>query len=167
MWMPGQTAEVGAAMRADGLQIDPAQLGRLDADPLNAVVSLGGCSAPSSVHKAGRNQSSLRVRIHPIPQQGGLGLSHRRFSGGFLAKSLGEELPAAPGSRIYVIEDMRDVTAEMLKSVSDKLNGFARYERLDTNRKALIAACEGQPNSPCDVVPIMAAPPSIPAEARS
>ncbi|MER9203918.1 hypothetical protein NKH74_33150 [Mesorhizobium sp. M0933] len=42
-------------MRADGLQIDPAQLGRLDADPLNAVVSLGGCSAPSSVHKAGRD----------------------------------------------------------------------------------------------------------------
>ncbi|MER8689949.1 hypothetical protein [Mesorhizobium sp. M1136] len=42
---------------------------------------------------------------------------------------------AAPGSRIYVIEDMRDVTAEMLKSVSDKLNGFARYERLATNKK--------------------------------
>ncbi|MER9133094.1 S46 family peptidase, partial [Mesorhizobium sp. M0768] len=45
MRMPGQTAEVCAAMRADGLQIDPAQLGRLDADPLNAIVSLGGCSA--------------------------------------------------------------------------------------------------------------------------
>ncbi|MER8485822.1 S46 family peptidase [Mesorhizobium sp. M1322] len=60
-------------------------------------------------------------------------------------------MPAAPGSRIYVIEDMRDVTAEMLKSVSDKLNGFARYERLATNRKALIAACEGQPNRRCDV----------------
>ncbi|MER9926871.1 S46 family peptidase [Mesorhizobium sp. M0048] len=54
-------------------------------------------------------------------------------------------MPAAPGSRSYVIEDMRDVTAEMLKSVSDKLNGFARYERLATNKKALIAACEGQP----------------------
>lgn len=60
-------------------------------------------------------------------------------------------MPAAPDSRIYVIEDMRDVTAEMLKSVSDKLNGFARYERLATNRKALIAACEGQPNRRCDV----------------
>ncbi|CCV03097.1 exported hypothetical protein [Mesorhizobium metallidurans STM 2683] len=45
MWMPAQTAEVGAAVRADGLQIDPAQLSRLDAAPLNAIVSLGGCSA--------------------------------------------------------------------------------------------------------------------------
>ncbi|MER8785810.1 S46 family peptidase [Mesorhizobium sp. M1006] len=60
-------------------------------------------------------------------------------------------MPAAPGSRIHVIEDMRDVTAEILKGVSDKLNGFARYERLATNRKALIAACEGQPNRRCDV----------------
>ncbi|MER8473662.1 S46 family peptidase [Mesorhizobium sp. M1328] len=106
---------------------------------------------PSSVHKAGRDQSSLRVRIHPITQEGGPGLSPRRLSGGFLAKSLGEELPAAPGRRIYVSEDMRDVTAEMLKSVSDKLNQFARYERLATNKKGLIAACEGQPNRRCDV----------------
>lgn len=43
------------------------------------------------------------------------------------------------------------MTAEILKGVSDKLNGFARYERLATNRKALIAACEGQPNRRCDV----------------
>ncbi|MER9070884.1 S46 family peptidase [Mesorhizobium sp. M0902] len=43
------------------------------------------------------------------------------------------------------------MTAEMLKGVSDKLNGFARYERLATNRKALVAACEGQPNRRCDV----------------
>ncbi|MER8840978.1 S46 family peptidase, partial [Mesorhizobium sp. M0913] len=70
---------------------------------------------------------------------------------GFWRRALGEELPAAPGSRIYVIEDVRDVTAEMLKGVSDKLNEFARYERLATNRKALIAACEGQPNRRCDV----------------
>ncbi|MER9889315.1 S46 family peptidase [Mesorhizobium sp. M0114] len=69
----------------------------------------------------------------------------------FWRRALGEELPAAPGSRIHVIEDMRDVTAEILKGVSDKLNGFARYERLATNRKALIAACEGQPNRRCDV----------------
>ncbi|MER9070883.1 hypothetical protein NKH84_30880 [Mesorhizobium sp. M0902] len=54
----------------------------MDADALNAIVSLGGCSASFvSPEGLGRNQSSLRVRIHPIPQQGGLGLSHRRLSG--------------------------------------------------------------------------------------
>ncbi|RWM44986.1 S46 family peptidase [Mesorhizobium sp.] len=148
MWMPGQTAEVGAAMRADGLQIDPAQLSRLDAAPLNAIVSLGGCSA-SFVSPQGLVATNHHCVLESI--QYNSKESQDYLTNGFLAKSLGEELPAVPGSRIYVIEDMRDVTADMLKGVSDKLNGFARYERLDTNRKALIAACEEQPNRRCGV----------------
>ncbi|CAH2394205.1 conserved exported hypothetical protein [Mesorhizobium prunaredense] len=148
MWMPAQTAEVGAAMRADGLQIDPAQLSRLDAAPLNAIVSLGGCSA-SFVSPQGLVATNHHCVFRSM--QYNSKESQDYLTNGFLAKSLGEELPAVPGSRIYVIEDMPDVTADMLKGVSDKLNGFARYERLDTNRKALIAACEEQPNRRCDV----------------
>ncbi|WP_036240935.1 S46 family peptidase [Mesorhizobium sp. STM 4661] len=148
MWMPAQSAEVGVAMRADGLQIDPAQLSRLGAAPLNAIVSLGGCSA-SFVSPQGLVATNHHC-VFPSMQYNSKE-SQDYLTNGFLAKSLGEELPAVPGSRIYVIEDMRDVTADMLKGVSDKLNGFARYERLDTNRKALIAACEEQPNRRCDV----------------
>ncbi|MGC5845223.1 S46 family peptidase, partial [Mesorhizobium abyssinicae] len=150
MWMPGQTAEVGAAMRADGLQIDPVQLSRLYAAPLNAIVSLGGCSA-SFVSPQGLVATNHHCVLGSI--QYNSKESQDYLTNGFLAKSLGEELPAVPGSRIYVIEDMRDVTADMLKGVSDTLSGFARYERLDTNRKALIAACEEQPNHRCDVGP--------------
>ncbi|QND69030.1 S46 family peptidase (plasmid) [Mesorhizobium loti] len=148
MWMPGQIADVGAAMRVDGLQIDPALLRRLDTGPLNAIVSLGGCSA-SFVSPQGLVATNHHCVFGSIQYNSKEGQDY--LTNGFLAKSLGEELPAAPGSRIYVIEDMRDVTADMLKGVSDKLNGFARYERLDTNRKALIAACEAQPNRRCDV----------------
>ncbi|MER8375917.1 S46 family peptidase [Mesorhizobium sp. M1406] len=148
MWMPGQTAEVGAAMRADGLQIDPAQLGRLDAGPLNAIVSLGGCSA-SFVSPQGLVATNHHCVFGSIQYHSKEGQDY--LTNGFLAKSVDEELPAAPGSRIYVIEHMRDVTADMLNGVSDKLNGFARYERLDTNRKTLIAACEEQPNRRCEV----------------
>ncbi|RNJ42573.1 peptidase S46 family protein [Mesorhizobium erdmanii] len=148
MWMPRQAAEVGAAMRAAGLQIDPAQLRRLDAGPLNAIVSLGGCSA-SFVSPQGLVATNHHCVFGSIQYNSKEGRDY--LTNGFLAKSLGEELPAAPGSRIYVIEDMRDVTADMLKGVSDKLNGFARNERFDTNRKALIAACEKQPNRRCDV----------------
>ncbi|TIL82985.1 MAG: S46 family peptidase [Mesorhizobium sp.] len=148
MWMPRQTAEVGAAMRADGLQIDPAQLSRLDAAPLNAIVSLGGCSA-SFVSPQGLVATNHHCVFPSMQYNSKEGQDY--LTNGFLAKSLGEELPAVPGSRIYVIEDIRDVTADMLNGVSDKLNGFARHERLDTNRKALIAACEEQPNRRCDV----------------
>ncbi|CDM60054.1 MULTISPECIES: S46 family peptidase [Rhizobium] len=148
MWMPGQTAELGAAMRADGLQIDPAQLSRLDAYPLSAIVSLDGCSA-SFVSPQGLVATNHHCVLGSI--QYNSTESQDYLTNGFLAKSLDEELPAAPDSRIYVIEDMRDVTADMLKGVSDKLNGFARYERLEANRKALIAVCEEQPNRRCGV----------------
>ncbi|MBA1143864.1 S46 family peptidase [Mesorhizobium sp. CCANP35] len=148
MWMPGQTAEVGEAMRADGLQIDPAQLLRLDADPLNAIVSLGGCSA-SFVSPQGLVVTNYHCVFGSIQYHSNDGQDY--ITDGFLAKSLGEELPAAPGSRIEVIEDVRDVTADMLEGVSDELNGFDRYERLDRNRKALTAACEEQPNRRCNV----------------
>lgn len=150
MWMPGQTREIGAAMRADGLEIDPAQLGRLDAAPLNAIVSLGGCSA-AFLSPEGLVATNHHCVLGSIQYNSKAGQDY--LSDGFLAKQPGDELPAAPGSRVYVIEDLRDVTSAMTKGVTAKLSGIARYERLDANRKALIAACEKQPNRRCDVRP--------------
>ncbi len=150
MWMPSQTGEIGAAMRADGLELDPAALGRFDAAPLNAIVSLGGCSA-SFVSPEGLVATNHHCVQGSIQYNSKAGQDY--LTNGFLAKTLAEELSAAPGTRVYVIEDLRDVTAEMLKGVTPKLGGVARYERLDANRKALIAACEKQPNRRCDVRP--------------
>ena len=45
MWLPSQTAAIGERMKAEGLEMDPAKLGDFNAAPLNAIVSLGGCSA--------------------------------------------------------------------------------------------------------------------------
>jgi hypothetical protein len=50
-----------------------------------------------------------------------------------------------------VIEDLRDVSAAMNKGVTAKLSGLQRFEKMDQNRKALIAACEKQPSRRCDV----------------
>ncbi|MER8389677.1 S46 family peptidase [Mesorhizobium sp. M0894] len=86
MWMPGQTAEVCAAMRADGLQIDPAQLGRLDADPLNAIVSLGGCSA-SFVSPQGLVATNHHCVLESIQYHSKEGQDY--LTDGFLAKSPG------------------------------------------------------------------------------
>lgn len=150
MWMPNQVREVGAAMRADGLQIDPARLGRLDAAPLNAIVSLDRCSA-AFLSAEGLVVTNHHCVLGSIQYNSRAGQDY--LTNGFLAKALENELPAAPGSRIYVIEDLRDVTTGMLKGITPRLNGLARHERLDANRKALIAACEKQPNRRCDVKP--------------
>ena len=148
MWMPGQTQTIGAAMREDGLQLDPGKLGRLDAAPLNAIVSLGGCSAsfvsPQGLVVTNHHCVAGSLQYNSEAQRDLL-------TDGFLAGDPGEELPAAPGTRVYVIEDLREVTAAMLNGVMPRLAGLARYERLEANRKALIAKCEKQPNRRCDV----------------
>ncbi|MCE7797191.1 S46 family peptidase [Sphingobium sufflavum] len=150
MWMPGQVAQIGAALRADGLQLDPAALGDLNAAPLNAIVSLGGCSA-AFLSPQGLVATNHHCVLGSVQYNSKEGQDY--LTNGFLAPALTDELPAAPGSRIYVIEALRDVTPAMLKGVTATLGGAARYARIDTNRKALIAACEKQPNRRCDVRP--------------
>lgn len=148
MWLPKQTAGIANELRAAGLQMDPALLGNLKAAPLNAIVSLGGCSAaflsPEGLVATNHHCVYGSIQYNSKPGQDYL-------TDGFLAASLTDELAAAPGTRIYVIEDLRDVTAEMNKGVTTKLGGLQRYEQIEKNRKGLIAACEKQASRRCDV----------------
>jgi hypothetical protein len=149
MWLPSQTGAIAEQLRAAGLQLDPAQLGNLNMPPLTAIASLGGCSAaflsPQGLVATNHHCVYGSIQYNSKPGQDYL-------TDGFLAAALADELPAAPGSRIYVIEDLRNVTAQMLKG-ADKLTGRPRHDRLEANRKALIAACEKQPSRRCDVRP--------------
>jgi len=150
MWLPGQTPALGDKLKAAGLELSPADLGNLKAVPLNAIVSLGGCSA-SFVSPEGLVATNHHCVYGSIQYNSKPGQDY--LTDGFLAKTYGDELPAAPGSRIYVIEDLRDVTAVMNKGITTKLSGLDRYNRLEANRKALIAECEKQANRRCDVRP--------------
>lgn len=150
MWLPGQTPALGDKLKEAGLELSPADLGNLKTAPLNAIVSLGGCSA-SFVSPEGLVATNHHCVYGSIQYNSKPGQDY--LTDGFLAKEYGEELPAAPGSRIYVIEDLRDVTAAMNKGVTSKLSGLDRYNRLEANRKALIAECEKQANRRCDVRP--------------
>lgn len=150
MWLPSQTPALGEKLKAAGLEMEPADLGNLNAAPLNAIVSLGGCSAaflsPEGLVATNHHCVYGSIQYNSKPGQDYL-------TNGFLAKTNADDLPAAPGSRVFVIEDLRDVTRDMNKGVTVKTVGLARYDRLETNRKSLIAACERQPNRRCDVRP--------------
>ncbi len=147
MWLPSQTGAIAEQMKAAGLELDPTKLGDLNTPPLTAIASLGGCSAaflsPEGLVATNHHCVAGSLQYNSSPEADYL-------TNGFLAQTLGDELPAAPGSRIYVIEDLRDVSAAMLKG-ADKLDGRARYDRLQANRAALIEACEKQANRRCDV----------------
>lgn len=148
MWLPSQTPTLAGELKAAGLEIDPAALGNLRVAPLNAIVSLGGCSAaflsPEGLVASNHHCLYGSLQYNSTPE-------NDLLTKGFLAATLGDELPAAPGSRIFVIEDLSDVTKKMNAGVSDKLSGLARQEKMEANRKTLIAKCEKQANRRCDV----------------
>lgn len=149
MWLPSQTRAIANVMRDAGLQLNAEKLGDLDRPPLTAIVSLGGCSA-AFLSPQGLIATNHHCVYGSIQYNSGPGRDY--LTDGFLAATLGDELPAAPGSRAYVIEDLRDVTNAVLKG-GETLAGRARYNLIEANRKALIAACETQPNRRCDIRP--------------
>jgi len=150
MWLPNQAPEVAKPLKDAGLALDPAKLADLQAPPMNAIASLGGCSA-SFVSPQGLVATNHHCVYGSIQYNSKPGQDY--LTDGFLAKRTQDEVPAAPGTRVFVIEDLRDVTRDMLRGVTAKLSGFDRNARLEANRKALIAACEKQPSRRCDVRP--------------
>jgi hypothetical protein len=148
MWLPSQAPEIAAAMKAEGLTLDPSALSDLQAAPMNAIVSLGGCSAafvsPQGLVATNHHCVYGSIQYNSKPDRDLL-------ANGFLAKTFKDEVPAAPGTRVFVIEELRDVTAQMNEGIGPTVLGRARNDRLTRNEKALVAACEQQPNRRCAV----------------
>lgn len=148
MWLPRQTPQLAAMLKAQGLTLDPATLADLQKAPMNAIASLGGCSAaflsPQGLVATNHHCVYGSIQYNSKPGRDYL-------TDGFLAHKLGDELQGAPGTRVYVIEDLRDVTKGMNSGLNSNLPGLQRFEKLEANRKALISACEKQPSRRCDV----------------
>lgn len=150
MWMPKQLPQIAKPLKAGGLALDPAKLNDLTAFPMGAVVSLGGCTASfvSSQGLAVTNHhcayGSIQYNSKP---------DRDLLKNGFYATTLADELPAAPGSRILVTVDMKDVTADVLNASTLALNGKARTDAIEKTEKSLVAACEADTGHRCNVYP--------------
>jgi V8-like Glu-specific endopeptidase len=136
-----------------GVPIDAKTLSDPLASPLNAVVSLGGCTA-SFVSPDG-----LIVTNHHCVQ-GALQLNTDRKAGqnlvedGFMAKTRADEKPAGPAQRVFVAQAFKDVTKDMRDGLDKIKDPVARKEEGEKRLKALLAACEkDRPNVRCSVRP--------------
>ena len=148
MFTPDQLPEIADDLKAKGLELDPSNLTDLTAFPMGAVVSLGGCTA-SFVSPQGlvvTNHHCVRgsVQINSTEENNFL-------KDGFLAADKSEEVPAAPGSRIYVTTDLTDVTERVVKSVPLNASARERYDAIDAARKTIIAECEEDAGYRCQV----------------
>jgi len=148
MWMPSQAPALARQLKAAGLKLPPEKLANLKAAPMSAIASLGGCSAsfvsPQGLVATNHHCAYGSIQFNSAP-------GRDLITDGFLARTMAEELPAAPGSRVFVIDSLDNVTKEMLAGVPPTLTGAARIRKLEANRKALIAACEKVPGTRCDI----------------
>ncbi len=147
MWKPSQMPQLAAQLKARGLQMDPAALSNLAGKPLDAVISLGGCTAsfvsPQGLVVTNHHCGYGAIQYNSTPERDLLAT-------GFVAGSLAEELPADPNARIYVTQAITDVTGQVTEGL-DALDGKARFDAIEAREKALVAECEAPGGLRCNV----------------
>ncbi|UTY57547.1 S46 family peptidase [Massilia sp. erpn] len=148
MWMPQQLPQVAKDLKAAGLKLDPASLTKLTEFPMGAIVSLGGCSA-SFVSPQGLVVTNHHCVYNSVAQNSRP--ERDLLANGFVARSLKEELPAAPGSRIFVTTEVLNVTDKVVTADVAKLSGKQRSDAIEKNQKAIVAECEKDAGHRCTV----------------
>ena len=147
MWQPSQMPELSERLRALGLRMDPASLSDLAAKPLDAVISLGGCTAsfvsPQGLVVTNHHCAYGAIQYNSSPER-------NLLEDGFVAADLGAELAAEPNARIYVTQDIRDVTGQVTEGL-ESMDGKARYDAIEARSKALVAECEAPGGLRCNV----------------
>lgn len=148
MFTPDQLPQIHQDLSDTGLKLKASQLSDLTDFPMGAVISLGGCSA-SFVSDQGlvvTNHHCARGSVQYNSNE-----ENNYLEDGFLAKDLNAELPASPGSRVYVTKTVSDVTDKVLAGVQASMSGQARYQVIEKNQKALVAECENDEGHRCQV----------------
>ncbi len=136
MYTPDQLPEIAADLRETGLEISPEALSDLTGFPMGAIVSLGGCSAsfvsPEGLVVTNHHCARGSVQYNSTAE-------NNYLENGFLAKTKGAELQAAPGSRIYVTVADSDVT-ERMRAGTESLTPNARYDTIESMRLPIRSA---------------------------
>lgn len=137
MWTPQQMPQLAGQL--EKLGIDANRLSNLTGDPLGAVVSLGGCTA-SFVSSEGLVVTNHHCAFGSIQHNS---TPERDFiTNGFLARTRAEEVPAAPGTKVWVTTNIEDVTARVASGITAKTTDVDRAKHLDRRAKELVAECE-------------------------
>jgi len=150
MWLPQQVAEIhGDTLKEMGLAIDPEVFSDPLQFPLNAIISLGGCSA-SFISPDGL----IITNYHCV--RGYLQYNSTRDNNllhtGFLAKDREGEISAGPTARVYVTTAVVDVTDRMLEGIDKIEDDLERHDEMEKREKAIIKEFEeANPDSRCEV----------------
>jgi len=147
MWQPAQLPKIADTLKQHGLKLDPAKLTDLTAYPMGAIVSLGGCTASfvssDALIVTNHHCGYGALQYNSTPQK-------NLIVDGFLAKTPAEELQGSPDMRVFVTEEIRDVTKEVNAKLNDGMSGAERYKAIELAIKELVKGCESD-GYRCDV----------------
>jgi hypothetical protein len=149
MWQPHELPALANELAAAGFDGDPATFARLDAHPMNAIVSLGGCSA-SFVSPDGLIATNHHCVVGTIQFHSTAGRNLLRD--GFIARTRDEELAGDPNPRVFVTDRIVDVTERVEVAIAAAGDGgeaiFRAAERAITG---IVAECEAEGPYRCEV----------------
>lgn len=146
MWVPQQLPEIAGPLKQAGLKLKPEQLADLTGDPMGAVVALGGCTAsfvsPNGLVVTNHHCAYGAIQLNSTPER-------NLIRDGFNAATPAEELSAGPNARVYVLEEITDVTAQVRAALDAAADPLARARALEALEKKLVSGCEAEPGYRC------------------
>ncbi len=137
MWLPSLIGEgrIGD-MRAKGLRLTAQDLYSVNRACLkDAIVRFGGGCTGELISDQGLLITNHHCGYGQIQQHSSV--EHDYLTHGFAAMSRGEELPN-PGLAVSFLVEMQDVTDQMLKGISNKMDDVKRAKIMDRNKKAIL-----------------------------
>ena len=148
MWVPQQLPEIAAPLKKAGLKLDAKQLANLTGDPMGAVVSLGGCTAsfvsPQGLVVTNHHCAYGAIQLNSTAQK-------NLMREGFNAPTRGDEVSAGPSSRIFALDSIQDVTAQIKAAIDGGASPIERTQAAEAEAKRLVAQCEAEAGYSCEV----------------
>ena len=147
MWLPEQLPGMSEQLSEMGLEIPAEQLSDTTGAPLGAIISFGEYCSASFLSAEGL----VGTNHHCVPGllQYNSDAENNRAIDGYVAADRASELSGGPTARMYVVDDITDVTEAVNAKVRRWTKDAARYELVEQAKKELIAECEEQPNHRC------------------
>ncbi|RDZ29629.1 S46 family peptidase [Lysobacter silvisoli] len=146
MWVPQQLPEIAGPLKKAGLKLNPKQLANLTGDPMGAVVSLGGCTAsfvsPQGLVVTNHHCAYGAIQLNSTAEK-------NLMRDGFNAATPAAEVSAGPNARIYALDSIQDVTAEVKAAIAAAPDAIGRTRALEDVEKRLVAACEAEAGFRC------------------
>lgn len=142
MWMPHQLAQQQKTLRSLDVE-NPQALTDPLAAPLGAIVWLGGCSAsfvsPDGLIITNHHCANATLQCNSTPEC-------NLLENGFLARTRDEERPGEIGKKVWITQDIREITPQITGGLETILDPLDRHDELENRIKTIIAENEDLPN---------------------